>query len=190
MQGTTLRMRQVSVALNVGLIVGGLWVQNTQPLDFENVLIANNTLANGLGAGLRVSGPGRVGFSTIAYNHAQCATCFAAAIEGGEQLTLVGTVIANNMADDVSSPASCRLSSIDGGTNFQWPAETPLCAAGASVVDPLLGPLVEVGGPAGAYTVRRPEAGSPVVRAATGCPSEDILGNQRPSPCAAGAIEP
>ena len=79
---------------------------------------------------------------------------------------------------------------MDGGANFQWPTETPLCVSGAMIVNPLLDQLVDTVGPAGTYPVRTPSSESAVIGAVATCPAEDLLGKPRPQPCAAGAVEP
>lgn len=187
---SALRLRQVGIVNNSGNPVGGLWYTAlTHSLDAENVFIADNSAQSGFGAGMYVVAAGTLRFATVANNHAACATCYSV-LQGAQNLTLTSTVVANNYTDG-ASPASCMQSAaIDGGTNFQWPTETPLCAAGAQVADPMLGALVQVSGPAGEYMVRVPAAGSPVTGAVSTCPAEDVLGKPRPSPCAAGAVEP
>ena len=189
-QGVVLTLSQASFAGNNSGLVGGLWV-NSKVLQAENVSFIDNLSTGGLGGGLRLeASAGRIAFATIANNRAACPTCWAAAIEGGQNVTLVSSVIANNAADATGVPASCRLSLVDGGGTLQWPNETPLCSASAAVVDPLLGPLAPATGPAGTYLVRVPQAGSPAIGATTSCPAEDALGNPRPVPCTAGAVEP
>jgi hypothetical protein len=190
-QDASVTMRQTSFTSNVGGPVGGLWLISSTPFSGENLMVSDNRSSTGLGAGLRIEAPGTLSFSTITNNHAQCGTCFSAALDlSAPSLTLSGTIVANNMADAPSSPVSCRQAGLDGGVNFQWPDEVPLCAPGASVRDPVLGSLAVATGPGIEHSVRRPLPGSPVIGAAISCPAEDILGKPRPQPCAAGAVEP
>jgi hypothetical protein len=188
-QDSVTTMRQVSFAYNNGSPVGGLWFQGGQ-FDGVNLAVAENYSFSGLGAGLLFNAPTTLAFSTVANNYANCPTCFAAAIHGAQNVTLISSIVTNNKADDLGGPTSCNLTAIDGGANFQWPTEAQLCANGVSIVDPALAALVQTAGPAGDYSVRRPLAGSPVIGAVTAsCPDVDILGNPRPTPCAAGAVE-
>jgi predicted outer membrane repeat protein len=189
LQNSVATMRQVSLVYNSGSPVGGLWVQDGQ-FTGENLTVAENRSFAGLGAGLLFTAPATLAFSTVANNYAQCPTCFAAAVHGAQHVTLVHSVISNNRADAVGSPVSCNSAALAGGGNFQWPSEAQLCASGISVVDPVLERPLQESGPAGDYSVSRPLPGSPVIGAATGCPAVDILGNPRPAPCAAGAVEP
>jgi hypothetical protein len=188
-QASQLTMRRVSSTNNLGAIGGGFWLQNMTGLDAENLSVVANRADNGTGAGMFLGAvSGRIAFSTIADNAGSCSGCVGAAIMGTTNIDMEGTVIVDNTAP--ATPVACDATGINLGANFQWPNDLPLCAQGASVTDPLLQTRASVTGPAGTYVVRRPAAGSPVIGAAVGCPTEDILGNPRAVPCAAGAVEP
>ncbi len=202
-QDIPVTLRQVTIANNQSSGTGGglFYVGSVGPFDAQNVTVAQNATETGLGGGLFLSdAPGTIAFSTIADNSAACSTCWAAAISGGQNITLIASLISDNQAVGPSEPMSCGTPLMDGGNNFQWPvmrsdggsdAPGALCAAGATVEGSMLGPLTGRTGPAGTFLVEVPQATSPTVGAVTsGCPAVDQLGNSRPTPCTAGAVEP
>lgn len=199
-QDIAIDLRDVVVAGNAAGNVAGLWyIGATGPFVADSMIVANNTATSGLGAGLSLGGvPGSISFSTIAGNYAMCSACWSAAIDGGGQ-TLTASVIADNKVDAPNEPVSCKAALVGGGNNFQWPVmqvgggtDDPgaLCASDARVVDPMIGALGSRTGPAGTFDVVAPLPGSPVIGAVTSCPAVDLLGNPRPQPCSAGAVEP
>lgn len=188
LQDISVDLRRVVVANNNADTVGGIWyVGTTGPFVAENLEVSENTATSGLGAGLSLGTvPGQISFSTFSTNHANCGSCWAAAIDGGGQ-TLTATVIDGNTSSASGVPVSCRMPLTEGGHNFQWPDDPgALCSPSAQVADARLGPL-EL---RGTYPVAAPLAGSPVIGAATSCPAVDMSGQPRPEPCAAGAVEP
>ncbi|HUS30468.1 MAG TPA: hypothetical protein VMZ53_18290 [Kofleriaceae bacterium] len=190
---TTLTMQRVSITSNAATAGpgGGLWLSGTSGMfTGENVSIVANRADNGTGAGMFAGDvPGRFSFSTIADNFGNCAGCNSAAIANGGNIDYRATIIVDNASQ--TTPAACAATGTNSGGTWQWPGDLPLCVAGATVTDPLILPRGNATGPAGTLLVRRPSSGSPAIGAVTsGCPTEDVLGNPRATPCAAGAVEP
>jgi hypothetical protein len=156
---------------------GGLFVQDT------SVVVANSTIgantATTDGAGLFVaSGSAALLYTTLASNTALSGTGGLATTVG--VITATGTLLANN-------GLNCTGSLIDSGGNLQWPGTD--CGPTIAAADPLLGPLIAVGG----TWVYPLTLGSPAINAgATGaCPAVDQLGVARPqgTACDVGAYE-
>jgi hypothetical protein len=200
-QGIALALDRVAISENGGGgNTGGLWYIAPGPFTATQIQIANNTAASGLGAGLELSGAsGRIAFSSIVGNQALCPACWAAWIDGGSGVTLTSSVFDSNTAGAPNNAITCAQALADGGGNFQWPVmragggtddPSALCATTANVIDPMIGGLLPRAGPAGTYLVTSPAPGSPVIGAASTCPAVDLLGNPRPVPCTAGAVEP
>ena len=178
----------------------GLWIGGANAsLSMTNVMIVENTTSDSLGAGMAVLGavPGTLRHVTFAANETEGDGSFAAAIFGGGSLRLEGCLFADQVVGNGFNPISCLPSQVDGGGNVQWPVERAgggsddpdaLCAAGATVVDPDLGPLTRRSGPTGTYPVREPRAARAVLVSGT-CPPTDLLGNPRGATCTAGAVE-
>jgi hypothetical protein len=60
------------------------------------------------------------------------------------------------------------------------------CSTNSLTGDPLLGPLMDNGGPT---KTMAPGAGSPAIGKGTSCPATDQRGNARKEPCTLGAYE-
>lgn len=185
-QDVALQLDRVAVIGNTGSVGGGIWHLGGA-FDATNLLIVDNEANRGLGGGLSIAGTGTIAFSTIANNRASCPTCWAGGIDA-TAVTLTASVVAHNRSESAGQPVSCRTPLADGGSNFQIPGGD-LCTTAITIADPLFGELAIASGPAGAFPVLRPLAGSPVIGAASDCPTTDLLGYPRPTPCAAGALE-
>jgi hypothetical protein len=148
-----------------------------------NTTIAENVATGSNGGGVWLgNGPtGTMRNVTITNNHATGDSVISGAIFGAG-LTLANTLIAGNTA--MYTP-TCNATH-GGGGNLQWPDDGALCTDDPLIADPVLGPL-EPG--AAGLRVMVPEAGSPAAAIGTGCPATDQLGNPRPEPCTAGAVE-
>ena len=183
LQGLALAISASTISRNQAFFNGGIWI-NTCSVDMTNTTIAENvaTGSNGGGLWLGNAPTGTVRNCTIANNHSTAANQIAGAIFG-DGLTLVNTIVANNTA--MYTP-SCNSSRTDGSGNVQWPSGS-LCTSKPLVADPQLGTLGDHGGDAETLV---PAGGSPARGVATGCPPTDQLGNARPAPCTAGAVEP
>jgi hypothetical protein len=193
LEGLTLTITASTISRNQAFYNGGLWInQCNMPAsdpctmnqtNLTNVTIAENvaTGSNGGGLWLGHNPVGTIKNCTIANNRATASGQIAGAIFGSG-LTLVNTIVANNTA--MYTP-SCDDKRTDGSGNLQWP-NSALCTTGPLVADPMLGALGDNGGDSETLL---PASGSPAKAIATGCPPTDQLGNARPEPCTAGAVE-
>jgi hypothetical protein len=163
-----------------------------QTLDMTNVTVAENHARTGLGAGLAVQSAvtGTLRHVTIARNSNEGATSFASAIAGGNGLTVVNSLIADNSKVFVWEDVSCNVTHAGSGS-VQWPdqnagGEPERPCAGVTFLDPELGALRADGGPT--PTILPGEAAL-AGAATTGCPATDQRGQPRSSPCTPGAVE-
>ncbi len=182
LQGLTLEIENSTISRNQAFYNGGIWI-NTCQVQMTNTTIAENIAAgsNGGGIWLGHSPTGTIRNCTIANNHATADGQIAGAIFG-DGLTLENTLIAGNTA--MYTPG-CNAKRTDGSGNLQWP-DGALCTADPLIADPLLGDLGDHGG---ATESMVPGAGSPAIGLGTNCPDTDQMGNPRPEPCTAGAVE-
>ena len=178
LQGLALTITASTISRNQAFYNGGIWINESQ-VDMQNTTIAENqaTGSNGGGVWLGNGPTGTIKNCTIANNHSTADGQVAGAIFGGG-LSLENTLIAGNTA--MYTP-TCDTSH-DGAGNLEWPDDGAECTDGPLIADPMLGALDERG-------VMVPAAGSPAAGIATGCPETDQLGNPRPEPCTAGAVE-
>ncbi len=198
------RLRAVTIAGNQGELNPGLWVNGgtredqTASVSLTNVTIAGNRVhrhadatTDGVGAALWIEGRvrGEIVNCTLAGNLGE----FGSGIVHPRQLTIRNTIIANQ-GTNPGAPQNCaEIGGVtvpgSGDRVLQWPAETLadyLCATGATLADPLLGPLQDHGGFA---PTMMPAAGSPAVGAGADCPATDQRGHARPERCTLGAVE-
>lgn len=182
LEGLALTITASTISRNEAFYNGGIWI-NTCTVEITNVTIAENTAtgSNGGGVWLGHTPTGTMKNCTIANNHSTADGQIAGAIFG-EGLTLVNTIVANNTA--MYTP-SCDAERTDGSGNLQWPDSAP-CTTDPVIADPMLGALAYNGGDTETLA---PASGSPAKGIATDCPPTDQLGNPRPSPCTAGAVE-
>lgn len=200
----TARLSSVTVAGNQGHETPGVWVNGgTQAaqvaaIELTNVTIAQNRVVqhsdhtkDGVGAALWIEGAvrGSLVNCTLAGNLGE----FGSGIVHPQQLVVRNTIIANQ-ATNVGTPQNCSdvgmlTAPATGDHVLQWPAESLasyLCVSGATVADPLLGPLQDNGGFA---PTMMPAANSPALNAGVDCPSVDARGHHRPATCTLGAVE-
>ena len=119
---------------------------------------------------------------------------FSAAIGGAINFPIYNTVFANNLTNDAWSPMQCWFSPSSGASNTQWPRNRVLggaldtaCTAGVVFANPLLGLLLNNGGPT--PTVM-PASTSPLRGAGRNCPATDQRGAARNTAlCTIGAVE-
>jgi hypothetical protein len=195
LQGDVIELTNSTVADNSAPMAGGLFVGPGSELDLTNATIAGNVALDGLGGGLFVDAtvPGMILNTTIANNHAPDGDSFAAAIAGGDSLTLTSSVIAYHTAGNIWVDLSCNRTLGEGGGNFQWPAVRPdgsadkPCSRQITFADPVLEGLADNGGPTRTMAVG---SSSPAIGAADDCPATDQRGVPRPEPCTSGAFEP
>ncbi len=183
LEGLSLSIASSTISRNQGFFNGGIWINACQ-VDMVNTTIAGNiaTGSNGGGVWLGNDPTGTMKNVTIADNHAPGDSVVAGGIFGAG-LTLVNTLIADNTA--MYTP-TCDDTRSDGSGNLQWPDDGSLCTDDPLMADPMLGALGDGGGD---IETMQPAHGSPAAGIATDCPESDQLGNPRPEPCTAGAVE-
>ena len=182
LEGLSLAVTNSTISRNKAFYNGGMWI-NTDTVQMTNVTIAENTATGSNGGGLWLghTPTGTLLNCTIANNHSTADGQVAGGIFGAG-LTLVNTVIAGNTA--MYTP-TCDTARSDGSGNLQWPSGS-LCTTAPLIADPMLGALGSNGGDS---ETMLPAAGSPAIGIGMGCPPTDQLGNTRPEPCTAGAVE-
>ncbi len=182
LQGLALTITATTVSRNTAHYNGGIWINECQ-LQMTNTTIAENeaTGSNGGGVWLGNAVTGTMKNVTIASNRSTAAGQIAGGIFG-DGVTLVNTLIANNTA--MYTP-TCNDQRTDGSGNLQYPGGS-LCTTSPTIADPQLGPLADNGGDS---ETMLPAITSPARAIGTGCPPTDQLGNPRPEPCTAGAVE-
>ncbi|HEX7506470.1 MAG TPA: choice-of-anchor Q domain-containing protein [Polyangia bacterium] len=200
----TARLSSVTVAGNQGKVNPGIWVNGgDQPsqaatIHFTNVTIAQNHVyrhadptSDGVGAALWIEGVvrGEIVNCTLADNLGE----FGSGIVHPEQLVVRNTIISNQGTNAWNAQNCSELGAptlpARGDHVLQWPEESLdsyLCVAGATIADPVLGPLQDNGGFA---PTMMPSATSPAVAAGTDCPGTDARRHVRPSRCTLGAVE-
>jgi hypothetical protein len=183
LEGLALTITASTISRNQAWFNGGIWINACQ-VDMTNTTIAGNiaTGSNGGGVWLGNGPTGTLRNVTIADNHAPGDSVVAGAIFG-EGLTLENTLIADNTA--MYTP-TCDATRPDGSGNLQWPDDGSLCTEDPVMADPMLGALGDNGGDT---RTMLPAPGSPAAGIGTDCPDTDQLGNPRPDPCTAGAVE-
>ncbi|MBT8493953.1 MAG: right-handed parallel beta-helix repeat-containing protein, partial [Deltaproteobacteria bacterium] len=183
LQGLGITIESSTISRNAGFYNGGIWLNESQ-VEMTNVTIADNTATGSNGGGVWLgNGPtGTLRNVTIAGNASIADGQIAGGIFGSG-LTLVNTIVANNTA--MYTP-TCNQTRSDGSGNLQWP-DGSLCTESPLIADPALGTLGDAGGET---EVMVPAGGSPAIGIGGDCPETDQLGNPRPDPCTAGAVEP
>ncbi len=182
LEGLALTITASTISRNQAFFNGGIWINACQ-VDMSNTTIAENEASgsNGGGVWLGNDPTGTIKNCTIANNHATADGQVAGAIFGGG-LALENTLIAGNTA--MYTP-TCDATH-DGGGNLEWPDDGAECTDAPLIANPRLGELGDHGGETETMV---PEADSPAAGIATDCPETDQLGNPRPEPCTAGAVE-
>jgi len=183
LEGLSLTITASTISRNQAFYNGGIWINACQ-VDMSNTTIAGNqaTGSNGGGVWLGNGPTGTIRNCTIADNHSTADGQVAGAIFG-EGLTLANTLIADNTA--MYSP-TCDTSHEAAGGNLQWPDDGTLCTDDPVMANPRLGALGDNGGETETMV---PAAGSPAAGIGSDCPETDQLGDPRPDPCTAGAVE-
>ncbi len=204
-QGTKVTVTASTISNNQAEGFAGLWILDHGPnaqatADLTNVTITGNSTypradftKRGIGGGL-IIGNGTTGTilnCTISGNSAQ----FASGIGRVSPLLVRNTIISNN-ADNQYTPLNCTGSAYaspsgSGTNNLQWPnglKDDMDCTPGITRADPMLGALLDHGGPTATIA---PDAASPAIGAGAACPSTDQRGMPRdPNKCTLGAYEP
>jgi hypothetical protein len=190
-EGVPLRLANSTFSGNVtGAHAGGIFLGGGTNAHVESCTFAGNSTPGNAGALWAGNGQVDVLNTTFADNDADYGPVIFKGQSGAVKLTNV--VFANNHTANQYSALACHETFTDGGGNLQWPAtknngnpDLP-CAAGATFVDPLLGPLADNGGPTWTMALL---AGSPAIDVAADCPALDQRGEPRVGLCDSGAYE-
>jgi hypothetical protein len=171
---------------------GGMFLFNA-PVSLTNVTIADNAAMSSLGGGIAANGvTGTLKNCTIGGNHADNSGSFGGGIIGGGSLVLLNTIVANNTAGNAWNPVSCTEACAGGDHDLQHPPKRASgqddgpCVAGIQFADPMLGPLMDNGGPTPTMALA---AGSPAIGAGADCPATDQRGHARAGGCDIGAFQ-
>ncbi|MDY6938137.1 MAG: choice-of-anchor Q domain-containing protein [Cyanobacteriota bacterium] len=172
---------------------GGLWAFDTADVRIENSTFSGNVADDGAGGGfggaMRVSSATEIINSTIVNNRA--GKQGGALFNINRPVTATNTIFANNTVSDPDNPEQqTNVTVNDGGGNIQFPGVTTTgreiqrIVAGATIADPLLGPLQDNGGVRQTYALLD---GSPAIDAGQAVPG--LLTDQRGIPRNDGQID-
>jgi hypothetical protein len=196
LQGLQLTITGSTVAGNVASSSGGLFVwtnPGAQTLTMTNSTVAGNLAHTGLGAGMSVASgvTGQLRNVTLARNHNDGAASFASAMSGGNGLTFLNNLVADNSKVFVWENTSCNFTH-GGSATFQWPDENAggqselACSAATTFVDAAIDELGWRGGPTPTIA---PTNGALAAAATANCPATDQNGAPRGATCTPGAVE-
>jgi hypothetical protein len=174
LQNTTITMNATTISNNKAHYGGGFWVGQSAVANLTNVTVANNSSDQGGGFWFANQVSGTFLNCTIAGN---TAVYGAALFNGSNAVKLENSIVANN---------NCKNGPFSGGSNNLGFGGGEGCVGGATVGDPLLGPLQDNGG---VTKTMLPAADSPAIGKGTNCPATDQRGNARKDPCTLGAVE-
>ena len=188
-----LTMTNTTISNNTsGNGAGGLFIYQA-PFTLTNVTIANNSATHSLAGGIAANGTtGTLRNCTVAGNHADASDSFCGAIIGGNGITLINSIVANNTAGNAWNPVSCTDACAGGDHDLQYPAKRAsgqddnVCVTGIAFADPLLGSLSDNGGPTQTQALL---ASSPAIGAGANCPDQDQRGVARQGRCDVGAYQ-
>jgi CSLREA domain-containing protein len=181
---------------NLGYNGGGLSLHDDSTITDTTVSgnRGGNFLENGDGGGIDIgSGTINIVNSTIVNNSSYAGAGSGGGVSGFA--TFKNTIVARNLAYDATTTDppvldNCSGGESSGGHNIEDGNTCAFSASGDVQADPLLGPLVDNGGPSDTY---EPLAGSPAIDHGdnSGCPTTDQRGIARPqgAACDVGAYE-
>ncbi|WP_315790361.1 right-handed parallel beta-helix repeat-containing protein [Fischerella sp. JS2] len=189
-----LTMNNVTVANNKAAKQGGgLWLDGSMPANITNSTFSGNKATEDAGGamflGTDESVPINIVNSTIVNNEAGRANGAFWFYSPKQPVTLTNSIVAYNTASDFSQKqVGYQLK--DGGGNIEYPGPEMgnKVVAGSQVVDPLLGPLENIGG----FLIHPLLPGSPAINTGvtvSGVPTTDQLGSERDSKPDIGAFE-
>ncbi len=189
-----LTMNNVTFANNTAAKQGGaIWLDGSSPVNITNSTFSGNKAIEDAGGGMFVnteeSVPVNITNSTIVYNEAGRANGAFWIYSPTQPVTLTNSIVAYNTASDpTQQQVGYQLQ--DGGGNIEFPAPKMggQVVAGSQIVDPLLGPIQEIGG----VLVHPLLPGSPAINTGvtvSGVPTTDQLGNNRDTQPDVGAFE-
>jgi hypothetical protein len=141
----------------------------------STMTVQDSTFSGNTGGAINTSGTATLTNVTIAGNSSTGAGNTGGIEIFGGTVTLVDTIVANNTGD-VGQCANVSGTVTDGGNNLQFPGSD--CGASIPSVNPVLGPLVNNGGPTQTMALL---AGSPAVDAGSNgtCLATDQRGQAR-----------
>lgn len=174
LEHTVITMSGTTISGNAAHYGGGIWVGQSAVALFTNVTISGNTAE--LGAGVWFAGgiTGTLLNCTVAGNQKE-------GLFGGDTgVKLQNSIVANN------SSYSCEKVHGSAPPNIVFPGSPGTCTSDQTVADPVLGPLMDNGGPT---KTMLPGPGSPAIGKGAACPGVDQRGEARASACTLGAAE-
>lgn len=178
---TTINMTATTISNNSANYGAGIWIGHMAIANLTNVTIADNHANMGGGVWFADAVTGTFLNVTVADNPGN------GLFGGGTGVVLQNTLIAGNTAGPDEGEISCDHTHGSAGANMEYPDDmNSPCTSSVIVADPMLGPLMNNGGPTETLA---PAAGSPAIGKGTGCPSTDQRGQPRKSPCTLGAYE-
>jgi CSLREA domain-containing protein len=177
----TATVRRSTLSGNGATAGGGLWVGRDAAVTIDTATVSGNTAVHG-GGGIRTRGDVAIQSSTAARN--------LAAVGGAVMASPAAEVIAESSVfggNDASVRGpTCSRRLISAGANVADSGRCGLTGPGdLAGVDPLLGALIQNGGPTPTHSLR---LGSPALGRGTGCASTDQRGAPRRD-CDSGAYE-
>jgi hypothetical protein len=180
LEDVTITMSASTISHNSANNGAGFWVGETAIANLTNVTIADNT-AN-MGGGVWFANPMSGTFLNVTIADNVCTGLF-----DGANIVLQNCLIAGNTVGSMcgEGESQCDHTHMGAGSNMQTTG-TPSCTSSVLVADPMLGSLMNNGGPTDTMA---PASGSPAIGKGTGCPAQDQRGQPRKSPCTLGAYE-
>ncbi|MBD2434072.1 MULTISPECIES: choice-of-anchor Q domain-containing protein [Fischerella] len=189
-----LTMNNVTVANNTAAKQGGgLWMNGDKAANITNSTFSGNKATEDAGGAMFLGTdefvPINIVNSTIVNNEAGRANGAFWFYSQKQPVTLTNSIVAYNTASDFSQKqVGYQLK--DGGGNIEYPGPEMgnKVVAGSQIVDPLLGPLENIGG----FLIHPLLPGSPAINTGvtvSGVPTTDQLGNQRDGKPDIGAFE-
>ncbi|HSK03280.1 MAG TPA: hypothetical protein VK932_18640, partial [Kofleriaceae bacterium] len=145
LQGVQIELTRSTIARNRARSAGGLFVgPNGTTLTMRNVTVAENVALSSLAGGMAISSgvTGSIRNVTFARNEAPGPVAFAAATTGGQGVTLHNTIVDGHVAGNGWNPISCLHAFQEGGGNLQWPVAR--AGGGSDDPDALCSPAVQV----------------------------------------------
>ncbi|MFB2772650.1 choice-of-anchor Q domain-containing protein [Pelatocladus sp. BLCC-F211] len=187
-------MNDVTVANNTAAKQGGgLWIDGSSPVNITNTTFSGNKAIEDAGGAVFIntdeSAPVNITNSTVVYNEAGRANGAFWTHSPTQAVTLTNSIVAYNTSSDPSQQqVGYQLQ--DGGGNIEFPGPKfgGQVVAGSQIVDPLLGPLQDIGG----VLVHPLLSSSPAINSGvtvSGVPTTDQLGSSRDSQPDIGAFE-
>ncbi len=195
---STLSISDSALVNNTAEGAGAIFADGTT-FQFTNVTLANNSATTDPGGTINLFGDGGTEgtLTNCTFANNKClgkpGSGFAAAIFGGTTFKVFNTIFDNQSSMDANAPMTCQ--SVNDGTNdLQWPkthsvgnSDDQLCANNITIADPLLGMLMDNGGPSPTLL---PGMGSPAIGAGVNCPDHDQrLQPRNTAKCTLGAAE-